>query len=262
LYTVAKMPVSTALVQQSKNVLRGGVFLLAILFALGGCGGGGSSDRERTPDPETWTVSATAGFGGSIDPATQTVDHGATATFTVTPLRDFTIDQVVGCDGTLDGNTYTTGVITAACMVSARFSFQTLQATTGNGEVLLQWVNVGGVDRYTLYHATEGGIQPDNFGIWVSQHDGVMIENVTSPHTVAGLNNGTEYFFVVTGTAVGQESGPSNEVSAVPRGFNDNDTGITWSGHATRAMRLPATPRTQLGRIATTAAMRKPLPVC
>ena len=93
---------------------------------------------------------------------------------------------------------------------------QNLQATAGGGEVLLQWTDVAGVDGYTLYHATGGGIQPDNFGIWVSQHDGVMVENVTSPHTVGGLTNGTEYFFVVTATAGGQESAPSNESSAVP----------------------------------------------
>ena len=299
--TVATMPVSMALVRQSENVLRSGVFLLAILFTIGGCGGGGSSDRERTPDPETWTVSATAGLGGSIDPASQTVDHGAITTFTVTPETGFSIDtvsgcggsldgntyttgaiteactveasflahsyevsatagfgggigpatqtvdhgatatfmvrpdhgfavdQIVGCDGTLEGPTYTTGVITAACVVSARFSFQTLQATAGNGQVLLRWA-VSGADRYTLYHANEGGIQPENFGIWVSQHNGVMVENVTSPHTVAGLNNGTEYFFVVTATAGGQESATSNEMSAVPQEFND--TGITWSGDA------------------------------
>ena len=165
------MSVSMALIQRSRNVSAGGVFLfllLAILFVLGGCGGGGSSD-PKTP---------------AADPKTPAAP-------------------------------------------------QNLQATAGDGEVLLQWTGVAGVDGYTLYHATGGGIQPDNFGIWVSQHNGVMIENVTSPYTVAGLNNGTEYFFVVTATAGRQESAPSRELSAVPRvpqGFND--TGITWSGHA------------------------------
>ena len=160
------MCVSMGLAQRFRNVPAGGVFLfllLAILFALGGCGGGGSSDPKTPAAP------------------------------------------------------------------------QNLQATAGDGEVLLQWTDVAGVDGYTLYHATGGGIQPDNFGIWVSQHNGVMIDNVTSPHTVGGLNNGTEYFFVVTATAGGQESGPSNETSATPQVMITatgalNDTGITWSG--------------------------------
>lgn len=94
---------------------------------------------------------------------------------------------------------------------------QSLQVTAENGAVDLQWLGVEGADGYALYHATEGGIQPTNFGIWMSQHAGVMIENVTSPHTVEGLANGTEYFFVVTATAGDQESDPSNEVSAIPR---------------------------------------------
>jgi len=108
---------------------------------------------------------------------------------------------------------------------------QSLQESAGSGTVALQWSGVEGADAYALYYATEGGIQPTNFGIWMSQHNGVMTENVTSPHTVGGLNNGTEYFFVVTATSGDQESAPSNEVSAVPREAATvtrklNDTGI------------------------------------
>ncbi len=113
-----------------------------------------------------------------------------------------------------------------------------IAATAGDGGVLVEWTDVDAAERYTLYHATAGGIQPDNFGIWVSQHDGVMTESATSPHAVEGLDNGTEYFFVVTATSGGQESKPSNEVSAVPQALpmvtgKINDTGITGSGHAT-----------------------------
>ena len=122
-----------------------------------------------------------------------------------------------------------------------------LAATAGDSEVLLQWADVAGVDGYTLYHATEGGIQPANFGIWISQHDGVMVENVTSPKIVDGLNNGTEYFFVVTVTAGGLESGPSNEVRAIPRhtpvvngAGKLNDTGIDWcANEATNRLPCP-----------------------
>ena len=79
------------------------------------------------PDPEpvvpgNYTVSAIAGAGGSIDPTSRAVSHGDKASFTVIPGTGYSIDQVVGCDGVLDGNTYTTGEITAACMVSATFA--------------------------------------------------------------------------------------------------------------------------------------------
>ena len=214
--------------------------LLAVVFLLAACGGGGGGSSDQT---STFTVSATSGAGGNISPTSQVVDHGGTATFVVTPEAGYSIAAVNGCGGILDGNTYTTGSITETCAVNASFSLllpapQNLQATAGGGAVLLQWADIQGVDAYTLYHATEGGIQPDNFGIWMSQHDGVMIENVTSPQTVEGLNNGTEYFFVVTGSVGGQESGPSNEVRATPQESpvvtgRLNDTGITFSGGAT-----------------------------
>ena len=69
----------------------------------------------------TWTVTASAGAGGSITPASATVADGATASFTVTPDSGYAIDTVTGCSGSLSGNTYTTGPVTADCSVSASF---------------------------------------------------------------------------------------------------------------------------------------------
>jgi len=108
---------------------------------------------------------------------------------------------------------------------------QSLQATGGSGRVALQWLDVNGAGGYALYYATAGGIQPTNFGIWMSQHGGVMVKNVTSPYTVEDLANGTRYYFVLTATSGSQESAPSNEVSAIPREAGTvtrklNDTGI------------------------------------
>ena len=216
--------------------------VLFVAFVIAGCGGGGSSDGasggSSNPDPITHQVTSSAGASGSISPESRSVTHGATTTFSVTADSGYRVDSMTGCGGSLSGNTYTTGPITGACTVSARFYLlpvapQNLQATAGDGEVLLQWTEVDGVDGYALYYATTGEIQPANFGTWVSQHDGVMIENVASPDIVKGLSNGIGYFFVVTATAGGQESGPSNEVSAVPQeppvvtgGLNDS--GIDW----------------------------------
>lgn len=78
------------------------------------------------PEPEqpvtTVTVTANAGTGGSISPTTQTVNVGATARFTVTPNAGYAIASVSGCNGSLSGAIYTTGPITQACTVSARFT--------------------------------------------------------------------------------------------------------------------------------------------
>jgi len=56
---------------------------LLFVFAIAGCGGGGSSDSVSAP-PSTHTVSATASSGGSIIPASQTVEEGDKTTFEVT----------------------------------------------------------------------------------------------------------------------------------------------------------------------------------
>jgi hypothetical protein len=70
----------------------------------------------------TFTVTPTATAGGTIAPDTpQTVDEGATTSFTVTANASFEIASVTGCGGSLEGNLYTTGAISADCTVSAVF---------------------------------------------------------------------------------------------------------------------------------------------
>ncbi|MES9853972.1 MAG: hypothetical protein ABW170_19315 [Candidatus Thiodiazotropha sp. L084R] len=74
----------------------------------------------------SFTVTATAGSGGSIDPATATVNSGASTSFNITPDTGFNIDGVSGCNGSLTGNTYTTGSVTQDCTVSVTFADTTL----------------------------------------------------------------------------------------------------------------------------------------
>lgn len=79
---------------------------------------------------KTYTVSTYVdGLGGTISPVGPlTVDHLNNAVFTITPIIiapdntvRYVIDSVTGCSGTLVGNTYTTGPITSACTVTAKF---------------------------------------------------------------------------------------------------------------------------------------------
>ncbi len=70
-----------------------------------------------------YSVSATAGEGGTISPATtQSIEHGSSVDFTVTADDGFEILEVTGCSGTLNETTYTTGSITSDCSVSASFA--------------------------------------------------------------------------------------------------------------------------------------------
>src|SRR3989344_4272861 len=80
----------------------------------------------------TYTISATAGSGGTISPASRSVNYGSNTTFTVTPNAGYTA-SATGCGGSLSGTTYTTGAITGACTVSATFSVNTYTVTASAG---------------------------------------------------------------------------------------------------------------------------------
>ncbi len=74
--------------------------------------------------PVEHTVTAIVGTpSGTIVPPSQQVIDGSTAAFTLTPAAGYEIDFVGGtCPaGTLAGNLYTTGAITADCQVVANF---------------------------------------------------------------------------------------------------------------------------------------------
>jgi hypothetical protein len=83
----------------------------------------------------SYTVSATAGTGGDISPASQAVSHGAAVAFAIAPETGYSVDSVSGCGGSLEGNTYNTGVITGACTVEASFALNSygVTATAGGG---------------------------------------------------------------------------------------------------------------------------------
>ena len=109
--------------------------LLALASLLAACGGGGGGE-----EPATHTITAEAGSGGSISPASATVDDGETASFIVTADSGYTIDAVSGCGGSLSGTSYTTGAVTGDCTVTASFAADpvapathTVSATAGTG---------------------------------------------------------------------------------------------------------------------------------
>src|SRR5688500_13781158 len=81
----------------------------------------------------TYTVTPSWNPNGNILPSTpQIVAHGATTAFTVTPHAGFSASVGGSCPaGLLVGTTYTTGPITANCIVQA--SFAPIPVTTFTG---------------------------------------------------------------------------------------------------------------------------------
>jgi len=108
----------------ASNSAGSSTYSLSISVRDNGGGSGGAISHS---------VNASAGAGGSVSPATSTVVHGATAAFTVAADPGFAVESVTGCGGTLTGNTYTTGPVTAECNVSAIFHQTILQVSAAAG---------------------------------------------------------------------------------------------------------------------------------
>jgi len=98
------------------------ILISCLSMLLAACGGGGGGDSQVT-------VTATAGSGGSITPASQSVAKGSTVTFTVQPDANYTVQSVTGCAGSLEGNTYRTGAVNANCSVQASFVIRPFEAS-------------------------------------------------------------------------------------------------------------------------------------
>lgn len=119
------------------NIIKIYIALISLIF-ISSCGGGGDSETGGSgggAGTQNHIVSATAGTGGTISPASRTVANGQTTTFTVSASTGYSISSVSGCGGSLSGNTYTTGAVTSACAVNASFSLNsyTVTATAGEG---------------------------------------------------------------------------------------------------------------------------------
>jgi len=132
--------------------------IASFCFALVSCGGGGGSSSSDDDNNVTiFKVTATAGVGGSITPASSSVDEGSIATLTVTPDVGFSIDGVSGCSGILSGNTYTTGAIIGDCMVNANFA---PVVVTTNNQVVYIAHNQSVADTDSLYIVDVEGTNP------------------------------------------------------------------------------------------------------
>ena len=182
---------------------------------IGGCGGALDGDTyttgpitadctviagfiiEEETQADSYTVTPMAGNGGSISPGTaQTVEHGETTSFTITPDEGYRVDAVGGCDGALEGDIYTTGPITADCTVTASFveipapSAAVLSAEGAPTSVTLSWS--GDAATYNLFYFTSPDCDTANYNLC---DGGTLITDVTSPHTITGLNTNQNYWF-------------------------------------------------------------------
>jgi probable HAF family extracellular repeat protein len=84
-----------------------------------------------------------------------------------------------------------------------------LLAVPGNGQVQLSWSGSSDPGGASVTYAVFEGTSPggENIRTWTG---------AATSATIAGLSNGTAYYFVVKAESIGGETAPSNEVSAKP----------------------------------------------
>lgn len=84
-----------------------------------------------------------------------------------------------------------------------------LTASGGDGQATLRWNQVEKADSYSVHYGTEPGVYTETVTATKDTHGNFV---------VPGLTNGTTYYFVISSTVNGVESGYSNEASATPQG--------------------------------------------
>ena len=179
-YTVSASVAGTggSINRTSANVNKGATTSFTItpdpgysIASVTGCGGTlagntyttaavtGTCTVTATFSLNSYTVSATAGTGGSISPASVTVDHGATTNFTVVVDTGYAVGSISGCGITLLGNgtpntyAYTTAAVTADCTVTVSFIRNAAQPTLSYQAVKkfrFSWNDINGATHYRL----------------------------------------------------------------------------------------------------------------
>ena len=93
-------------------------------------GGTVGADGCPADNVVNYTITASAGTGGSISPSgATTVAAGGARSFTVESENGYTLQSVGGsCGGNLAGNVYTTNPVTQDCTVTATFATQAVGA--------------------------------------------------------------------------------------------------------------------------------------
>ncbi|GFO54930.1 hypothetical protein GMSM_19370 [Geomonas sp. Red276] len=205
--------------------------------------------------PVSYTVSTSAGAGGSLSPATQTIYGGYQLALAVTPQFGYQVGSVTGCGGTLSGNVYTTAAVTANCTVSATFTPDptvtgTVTLTTvarpaggtyAGGTLLVQLVN--GDRSANVYYTTDGSTPSTasrrylapipvsgNVTLKYFAQDGTATEQVKSATYTAALTGQPAASFagLVSGTTftVSRSEGGSAPVSV----YSGSQTSFVDSG--------------------------------
>jgi hypothetical protein len=182
---------------------------------------------SNTCDIDTYTITASAGTGGTISPSgAVNVDRGSNQTFTITSNTGYHITDVT-VDGTSQGviSSYTFTNVTTTHTISATFAINTHTVTSNagsNGSISpsgTTTVNYGANQTHTItadtnYHVLDVLVDGASVGAVTSY----TFTNVLSNHTIAATFTIDTYTITASAGANGNIS-PSGAVS-VNKGSN------------------------------------------
>ncbi len=181
--------------------------------------------------PNTYTVSASAVGSGTISPSSQTVTHGNTTTFTITPNAGNTFSIGGTCPpgspvSGSSGATYTTGAVTADCSVVVTF-------TSGPSGTLFASpctiANGASTCTTTLTVTTANLVSPNGSNTAITRNPAGTCTNCTYPFTapvtaVVGYDI-TNFFLYHNGEILAQDSmTPGVEINCLSGSEWDGDT--------------------------------------
>jgi hypothetical protein len=180
----------------------------------------------------TYTITPTAGTGGSISPASAaSVNSGANQTITISPNSGYHLVNVL-VDGTSVGavSTYTFTNVTANHTISATFSINTYTVTpsVGTGGVIspasAASVNSGANQTITISPNTGYGIANVLVdGTSVGAVSTYTFTNVTANHTISATFSINTYTIIASVSGIGGTMFPSAALT-VPSGGNGTFT--------------------------------------
>ena len=138
------------------------------------------------------------------------VEDLTSASHTVSGLNNGTLYYVVVTASNAGGESGASGEASATPQASAVATPGDLTLTPGNAQVVASWTAITGASGYTLYHSQSPITSLTAAGV-------TSIEVTGTTRTVAGLINGTRYYFVVVSKYTGGPSAASSQESATPQ---------------------------------------------
>jgi beta-lactamase superfamily II metal-dependent hydrolase len=142
------------------------------------------------------------GTNGDVTPGDNTFSYNATVANATTLGAKSLPVTLLDAQGRIGSATISLTVQSATAPPAPT----SLNATPGNAQVSLAWGSSAGATGYNVYRSTTSGF-----------YTTALASNVVpANYTDSTVSNGTTYFYIVKATNGTDESGPSNEVTALP----------------------------------------------